>query len=351
MPIVLAAVDFPPFLAPSWTVWATHAVVLALAAGVVAGVLLRSTKPARGWDLLVWLLLFPTGGLIFQVSPVGGEVDPRFEIGVTGFIAVTAMTGFVITALRLYQREARPRLGLATGCLLLFNALTLLMLPATPTAREAARRTQCKNNLHQLGIALHNSVEEFKTLPAPVTGSASLPRSWRVDLLPLIDGAPLRKTYDDSASWNSDANSKIAKTGVHQYLCPSNLYQRNQGGSYFTSYAALTAPGCVFSVGLRAGFPRNITDGASQTMMVVEACGQQIVWTEPRDVDTSTLPIGINLDGDATGQSPGFASSYHRDGFQATFADGSVRFISEKIDPATLKALTTANRGEKIDEF
>lgn len=351
MLVGLAAVDFPPFLAPSWTVWATHAAVLGLAAGAVAGVLLRSTKPARGLDLLVWLILFPTGGLIFQLSPVGNEVDARFEIGVTGFIAVTAMTGFVITALRLYQREVRPRLGLAAGCLLLFNALTLLMLPATPTARAAARRTQCKNNLHLLGIALYNSAEEFKTLPAPVAGSALTPRSWRVELLPLIDGGPLRKTYDDSVPWDRAPNDQVAKTAVPIFLCPSNGSPRNAGGSFFTSYAALTAPGCVFSDGFRGGFPGSIPDGASQTMMLVEACGQQIVWTEPRDVDTSRLPIGINLDGEAAGQSPGFASSYHRGGFHTTLADGAVKFISEKIDPVTLKSLTTADGGEKIDEF
>jgi hypothetical protein len=94
-----------------------------------------------------------------------------------------------------------------------------------------------------------------------------------------------------------------------------------------------------------------VADGTANTMMLVEACGRQIVWTEPRDVDASSPTLGINVDGEHLGESPGFASSYHTGGFQTTMADGSVHFISENIEPEVLKALTTADSGDAINEF
>jgi hypothetical protein len=351
MLILLAAIDFPPPVPASSSVWPIHLAGFVLCAGAVAGVLLRSARPARAIDLLIWLILAPTGAFVFELSTVGRDLSEHFRFAVAGFVAVTAMTGFVVTALRLYQKQTRPRVAFAGGCLLAFNLLTLTLAPATPSARATARRTVCKNNLHNIGIALWEYVDLHKSLPAPVTGPAETPRSWRVELLPWIDQQPLRDRYDDEDTWNSPSNLDPAKTIVQIYRCPSHYYVKDDAGRAHTSYAAMTASNAAFSDAIRAEFPKAVTDGSSNTLMLVEACGQQIVWTEPRDLDSSKLPIGINLDGESSGHSDGIASSYHTGGAHVALVDGAIRFLSQNIDPATLKALTTASGNEKIEEF
>jgi prepilin-type processing-associated H-X9-DG protein len=351
MDFTIAAVPFPPGAAPTWQFWATHLAVVVLAVGAVAGALLRSVRPPRAIDLLVWLLLIPTGGLIFVVSPVGDLVDDRFRRSVTAFVGSVALSGLIITAVRLPQKRPGPRLTLAAGCLVFFALLTLVVLPATPTANATARRVHCGNNLKQIWLGLENSVDVHKALPEAVANADAAPRSWRVDLLPYIDGAPLQKAYDDSALWDSPANRPIARTLVPVLVCPSNLRAKSDDGDWYTAYAAVTGSQSAFSDQARSGFPATIADGASYTLLVLEACGQEIVWTEPRDVDPSKQTIGINLDGDRAGFSPAIGSSYHPGGTQALMADGHVKLFSETIDPKVLAALTTYNGGETVDEF
>lgn len=348
---IIGAIPFPPDVPPAESFWWLHGMLFVLAVGAFAGVLLRSSLPARRVDLLIWLCIIPTGGLLFELSPAGKLVDLTFRAGVTTFIAVTALMGFVVTALRLYQRQQGSRIGFAVVCLLIFNTLSFLMLPATPTARAASRRTQCKNNLHQLGLALHKFAEKQDSLPAPISNEDESPRSWRVELLPWIDEQPLREQYRDDAAWDSEANAPVARTVVPMLQCPADPTKHDDVLRAYTAYAALSGPESVFSESGRRGFPKSVIDDASHTLMLVEACGQRIVWTEPRDCDTSQLPIGINLDGDAPGRSAGVASSFHPDGFHATLADGSVRFFNQTIDPAVLKAMTTYNGGEQVPEF
>ncbi|HEY3968433.1 MAG TPA: DUF1559 domain-containing protein [Planctomycetaceae bacterium] len=96
--------------------------------------------------------------------------------------------------------------------------------------------------------------------------------------------------------------------------------------------------------------PEQITDGKSTIILFGEASGLNIVWTEPRDIDTARLPVGINLPGCRRGDSHGTLSSYHRGGANVVFADGRVKYLSEQIDPSVLKALLTATGGEAVDD-
>ena len=98
--------------------------------------------------------------------------------------------------------------------------------------------------------------------------------------------------------------------------------------------------------GLRSD--RMITDGSSNTIMILEACGQNIPWLQPRDVDVETTPPGINLPGDSPGSSRGVLSSHHFRIASVAFADGSVRSLNEQIDPQLLRALLTTNGGETV---
>jgi prepilin-type processing-associated H-X9-DG protein len=120
-------------------------------------------------------------------------------------------------------------------------------------------------------------------------------------------------------------------------------------GRFFTAYAAATGPMTAFPKS-QALPPEQITDGKSTIILFGEASGLNIVWTEPRDIDTARLPVGINLPGCRRGDSHGTLSSYHRGGANVVFADGRVKYLSEQIDPSVLKALLTATGGEAVDD-
>jgi len=97
--------------------------------------------------------------------------------------------------------------------------------------------------------------------------------------------------------------------------------------------------------------PDQVTDGLSQTLLIVESAGQRIRWAEPRDADFDALEIGVNLPGQVRGTSDGVISSCHK-GPTVVFADGSGRSLSEKIDPEVLRSLLLANDGPlKSDDF
>ena len=115
--------------------------------------------------------------------------------------------------------------------------LIALLLPAVQQAREAARRTQCKNNMKQLGLALHNYESSFTVFPpsctsgfnsgawlyvdgVPVTASTHL-HSFASLILPYIDGANVYNNINYNLSALDPVNRPIASTQLPFYLCPS----------------------------------------------------------------------------------------------------------------------------------
>ena len=120
--------------------------------------------------------------------------------------------------------------------------LVALLLPAVQQAREAARRSQCKNNLKQLGLALHNYHDQYKCFPTgeqspgPAVGIASRRHSGFVALLPFVDQGPLwQRIATDSGNgavgfvfypWDGYAPFQ---TQIPVFLCPSDTLTRQQG--------------------------------------------------------------------------------------------------------------------------
>jgi len=114
--------------------------------------------------------------------------------------------------------------------------LIALLLPAVQQAREAARRSQCKNNLKQLGLAFHNYHEALNCFPLSSSGAPNKP-NWRVFILPYLDQAPLYSALDMNGSFmagggadytsGSGKNNILARLMLQVYNCPSTILPAN----------------------------------------------------------------------------------------------------------------------------
>lgn len=225
-------------------------------------------------------------------------------------------------------------IGLACGFLIVF----LLQPPPSAAAREAARRTQCKNNLKQIGLALHNYHDMHRMFPTPV--QAKFDRSWRVTILPFLDRHAIYEKYDQQQTWDSDKNAPLAREIIPPFDCPSRLNRVDDQERFLSAYSALTGPGTAFGDN-EYTTRRSFTDGLANTLMVAETCGKPIIGTQPKDVNTATDEPKINAPGDALHQSNGVMSSYHFGGAQVLLGDGSVRYIGEQLEPELLRQLMT----------
>jgi len=251
-----------------------------------------------------------------------------------------------ITAFRLAKHwPVRIALGITV-----WSAVMFVLEPTYSTPQEAWHRSECKNHLKQIGLAMHNYHDVHRSFPSAgvmIAEKTTIP-SWRITLLPYIDDAERRlfSEYHADEPWNSPHNATLQEKRPDIYRCRSHPTDKR-----LTSYAMLRGPGTVGSDGSAGVSYKTIRDGTSNTLLVVEACGREILWTEPKDVDFSDDTLGINLPGDQPGRSRGLISSYHLGGAHVLFGDGSVRYISEKTDPTVLKALATFDGGEQVPEY
>lgn len=230
-------------------------------------------------------------------------------------------------------------LGVAcVGLMMCGGILLALLLPAVQQAREAARRTQCKSNLKQIGLAIHNYADTFRLLPAAhlddSDGNPAL--SWRVSVLPFLDEVPRYNRYSFNEAWDSAANAVLANPTPSVYICPSV-----STAGINTCYATVAGDHTILGAGKCIPF-KLITDGTSNTLMVVEACRLNIPWMKPQDIGEGS----VTTVGDPNG-----IWSPHRGGVNVLMGDGSVRFISTEINPATLNALITRDGSEQPGDF
>ncbi|MEZ6051323.1 MAG: DUF1559 domain-containing protein [Planctomycetaceae bacterium] len=216
-------------------------------------------------------------------------------------------------------------------------ALIALLLPARRGSREAARRTQCRNNLKQIGLALHNYHDVYQAFPPAYTvDETGQPlHSWRTLLLPYLDQKKLYESIDLSRPWDDPANAEAFKTVVPTYACPSAAIDPTQ-----TTYLGMVGPDAC----LKPTEPRpiaEITDGTSHTILVIEASPQDAVhWMAPQDA-------GVRFLLSFKEESP----FDHVGGTHALIADGSVQFLSATTPDETRQALVTVDGGETITDW
>lgn len=228
-------------------------------------------------------------------------------------------------------------------CVFLFcGGVAALLVPARECAREAARRMQCTSNMKQLGLGMHlfhDANEHFPGYDDPDHAEYE-PCSWRVQMLPYIEEGQLYERYDRTQSWNATTNMALGKKIVSTYRCPSNPNDSITD----TDILSVVGPNCVFR-DKGSTKSADITDGASNTIMFVESADSGIHWMEPRDLKFEDARI-VKMDS----KGPGIRS-HHPGVVNVTFCDGSIRSISQAIDPKLLKALMTIDGGEVIERF
>lgn len=115
----------------------------------------------------------------------------------------------------------------------IIGILVGLLLPAVQSAREAARRMQCSNNLKQFGLALHNYESTYKRLPA---GRNSLSISAHAALLPYMEQGNLAQLVDWRVPWNHANNAQARATEVPTFNCPSDPVSIVPAGWASTTY-------------------------------------------------------------------------------------------------------------------
>jgi prepilin-type N-terminal cleavage/methylation domain-containing protein len=275
--------------------------------------------------------------------------------------------------------------------------LVAILLPAVQQAREAARRTQCRNNLKQIGLALHNYASRISCYPPgyitavnPDGSEAGNGWGWASFLLHDVDQAPLLQQIQFNRDITDAANAASRKTIIPAYQCPSEVFAGvfnvvDQNGNPLTdvaqaSYVAMNGnQGVSDSAATNDGAfvrnksfrPQNVTDGLSNTLFVGERGTNMSFasWTGavtsgavpsvrapgPADFEGSAALVlahcGPHLPNDPYVTDADATSSFHAGGVHFAFGDGSVHFISSVVSETVYDALASRAGGEVVGDY
>ncbi len=281
--------------------------------------------------------------------------------------------------------------------------LIALLLPAVQSAREAARRAQCVNNLKQIGLSLHNYHDTWGRFPMGSvqvdTPNGAYRRPFLASLLPFLEQTNLFNSYNYDLSFQQDANITTRAAIVNVFSCPSDEQQtfiNNSGsvsdvkGSYGVNWGQGTYGDQIkpspFGLNYGATFAE-ILDGTTNTFLMAELIqaphplGQPVdvidrrgrIWSDQPSSHQISTRFGPNSSaGDygacwdrpdigapcirniGQGNTHYIASrGRHPGGVNVLFGDGSTRFLKNSIDLNAWRALSSRAGGEVIsgDQF
>ncbi|HUY92603.1 MAG TPA: DUF1559 domain-containing protein [Pirellulales bacterium] len=283
-----------------------------------------------------------------------------------------------------------PRKGFTLVELLVVIAiigiLVALLLPAVQAARESARRTQCKNQLKQIGLAMQNYHDLNRAFPAGYysqfdgNGDELGPGwGWGAALLAELEQTNLASRINLNLGIGDAQNAALRTTALPVFLCPSEVH-----GPQFTvantsvtvaygNYVAINGNGGVsdFAGSNDGAFLRNrwfrmadIADGLSNTLFVGERCSHMsfTTWTggvtggevvsqlDPAGIETDAALVlshaGPHVPNNPEVTDADATASFHPIGVNFLFGDGSVHVINNTIDVPIYDALATRHGGE-----
>ncbi len=261
--------------------------------------------------------------------------------------------------------------------------LVAILLPAVQQAREAARRTSCKNNLKQIGLAIHNYHDTHGRLPAAYYRDENYFNrgwGWGAMILPQLELGNLYDALKVGSDRIPRDPNELTQTRLAVFRCPSdtgpdlNVERNDQGmsnymavqgaddqGGFRSSSADITDYGGMMAQTTAWKF-RDVTDGLSNTLMIAERSyvnttlkpwkgGQWVGVTYNSGYAGVMRALWNDDEFGLFGTSSWTFSSQHQGGVQFAMGDGAVRFLSENVDGTTLIHLADRRDGEVLGEF
>jgi hypothetical protein len=206
------------------------------------------------------------------------------------------------------------------------------LAPPIEVMRAASARYQSMNNLKQIALAMHNYYSANKHFPSPASrGPDGKPLlSWRVHILPYIEGNSVYHQFHLDEPWDSAHNRTLIDKMPAVYRLP--ISKNMEPGR--TNYLLPVGGGAGFTMDKPTEF-KDIRDGTSNTIMVVEVDDQHaVIWTKPEDwpFDPKEPTKGL--------------AHFFNGGFNTALFDGSVTFFTPHVDAKSLRARFTRAGGE-----
>jgi prepilin-type N-terminal cleavage/methylation domain-containing protein/prepilin-type processing-associated H-X9-DG protein len=285
----------------------------------------------------------------------------------------------------------------------IIGILVSLLLPAVQAAREAGRRTDCQNNLKQLGLSIHQYHDTLGGFP-PRKVTRPKDHNWVPFILPFVEKTDVHARYRFDVNWSHSSNQEAITQRLHFLHCASTAATErrmerisNRKEAAVSDYAPVTSvsnalirSGMVDNPGYNQGALqvnkltklRDILDGTSHTLLLTEDAGRPEFWVRHnRRGPQTSRPGGGNLGvSNGTVRGAGWANpsngiplhgftsdglrapgpcavnctnnneafAFHPTGINAVFCDGSVHFINEDVSIRTYASLVTRSGGEPI---
>ena len=260
----------------------------------------------------------------------------------------------------------------------IIGILIALLFPAVQAAREAARRMSCSNNLHQVGIALHNYHDIHRTFPVGTIEyrntylfvfkdpNAGLNFAWSALILPFLEQSAVLGEIDYGSPFDSAVNADIAAQVLPVYLCPTvpdgDELRQGRGPCHYGGIAGRQKPSLLGSLlydvpawsngsitgvkSAQAIRAADILDGLTNTVIVAEdSMNQDGQWISGGNV----MEVAHTINDPDVAAIDNEIRSYHPGGANGVNADGSVRFLSETATREVVASLCTRAGGEVVE--
>jgi prepilin-type N-terminal cleavage/methylation domain-containing protein/prepilin-type processing-associated H-X9-DG protein len=266
----------------------------------------------------------------------------------------------------------------------IIGLLLALLLPAVQSAREAARRIECQNNLKQLGLAAFMYEQSFQAFPNACLFPPN--HGWGTFILPFVDQQAVHDIYRFDRNFDDPLNFAATNVAIRTFICPSA--PNRTGGAYpagVCDYAPIyNVDPTAISLGVISPRPNpdgilycnarlrraDVLDGTSHTLLLVEDAGRPVLLrrgkiagqTEVAGWATFNNVTPINLDGFSSDGAQMFGPcainctnlhecySLHPTGANVVFVDGHVQFLSETIRIDRMADLVTRANGEPVGD-